>query len=202
MPLCSYVWWNVPWCKHPLACWRAEAAWALAIRDCKDLAWALTREWALSIRAAKTISTWVLTREWALAWDTTVVAISVHVGIDFTICTFTTLYLSLALKWSGSLGMRLDLTLYGFRQYKDTTFHLTLLLWSSQGRGLFGHVCWLVDLDMVAAYKQSLLLWSKQSTTLKISLLQTQLHILHLSVLCPTNPPPGTGGEQVGIWLN
>ena len=55
-----------------LACWRAEAAWALVIRDCKDLAWALTREWALFIRAAKT-SIWALTREWALARDTTVV---------------------------------------------------------------------------------------------------------------------------------
>ena len=47
------------------------AAWALVIRDCKDLAWALTWEWALFIRAAKT-STWALTREWALAQDTTV----------------------------------------------------------------------------------------------------------------------------------
>ena len=54
------------------ALWRAEAAWALAIRDCKDLSWALTREWALSIHAAKT-STWALTREWALARDTTVI---------------------------------------------------------------------------------------------------------------------------------
>ena len=31
-----------------LACWRAEAAWALAICDYKDLAWALTWEWALA----------------------------------------------------------------------------------------------------------------------------------------------------------
>ena len=59
-------------CKRPLACWRVEAAWALAIRDCKDLAWALTWEWALSIHAAK-ISTWALTREWTLARDTTVI---------------------------------------------------------------------------------------------------------------------------------
>ena len=51
--------------------WHAEAAWVLAIRDCKDPAWAFTREWALSIHAAKT-STWALTREWALARDTTV----------------------------------------------------------------------------------------------------------------------------------
>ena len=28
--------------------WCAEAAWALAIHDCKDLAWALTQEWALA----------------------------------------------------------------------------------------------------------------------------------------------------------
>ena len=33
--------------------------------------WASAREWALFIRAAKTV-TWVLTREWALAQDTTV----------------------------------------------------------------------------------------------------------------------------------
>ena len=51
--------------------WRAEAACALAIRDCKDLTWALIREWVLSIHGAKT-STWALTREWALARDTTV----------------------------------------------------------------------------------------------------------------------------------
>ena len=36
--------------------------------------WALAREWALFIRAAKTV-TWALTREWALARDTTVVHI-------------------------------------------------------------------------------------------------------------------------------
>ena len=36
------------------------------------LTWALAREWALSIRTAKTV-TWALTREWALARDTTVV---------------------------------------------------------------------------------------------------------------------------------
>ena len=53
------------------ALWHAEAAWVLAIRDCTDLAWALTRKWALSIHAAKT-NTWALTREWALARDTTV----------------------------------------------------------------------------------------------------------------------------------
>ena len=53
------------------ALWRAEAAWTLAMRDCKNLAWALTQEWTLSIHAAKT-STWALTREWALAWDTMV----------------------------------------------------------------------------------------------------------------------------------
>ena len=41
-------------CKLPLAFRSGEAAWALAIRDCKDLAWALTRGWALSIPAAKT----------------------------------------------------------------------------------------------------------------------------------------------------
>ena len=34
--------------------------------------WALAREWALFIRAAKTV-TWALTREWALARDTTVI---------------------------------------------------------------------------------------------------------------------------------
>ena len=49
-----------------LVCWHAEAPWALAIRDCKNLAWALIREWALSISAAKT-STWALTWECALA---------------------------------------------------------------------------------------------------------------------------------------
>ena len=49
---CSYVQWNVPGCKHSLVCWHAKAAWTLAIRDCKDLAWALTREWAFSILAA------------------------------------------------------------------------------------------------------------------------------------------------------
>ena len=69
------LWWNVPGCKHgckhPLACWRAEATWALAISDCKDLVWALIQEWVLSIHEAKT-STWALTQEWALAQDTTV----------------------------------------------------------------------------------------------------------------------------------
>ena len=59
-------------CMDASALWCAEAAWALAIRDCKDLAWALTREWALSIHAAKT-STWALTRKWALAWETMVI---------------------------------------------------------------------------------------------------------------------------------
>ena len=54
MPLYSYVQWEVHGCKHPLLSWRAEAAWAPAIRDCKDLAWALTQEWALSIHGAKT----------------------------------------------------------------------------------------------------------------------------------------------------
>ena len=34
--------------------------------------WALAWEWALFIRAAKTI-TWALTREWAVAQDTTVI---------------------------------------------------------------------------------------------------------------------------------
>ena len=34
--------------------------------------WALALEWALFIRAAKTV-TWALTRKWALAQDTTVV---------------------------------------------------------------------------------------------------------------------------------
>ena len=51
-----------------LAC---RSCLALAICDCKDLAWALTQEWALPIHAAKT-STWALTWEWALARDTTV----------------------------------------------------------------------------------------------------------------------------------
>ena len=36
--------------------------------------WALAREWALFIRAAKTV-TWALTWEWALARDTTVYSI-------------------------------------------------------------------------------------------------------------------------------
>ena len=47
-----------------------RAAWVLAICECKDLAWAwaLTRDWVLSIRAAKE-STWALTWEWALARD-------------------------------------------------------------------------------------------------------------------------------------
>ena len=35
--------------------------------------WALAREWALFIRAAKTV-TWALTREWARARDTTVLS--------------------------------------------------------------------------------------------------------------------------------
>ena len=35
--------------------------------------WALGQEWALFIRAAKTV-TWALIREWALARDTTVSA--------------------------------------------------------------------------------------------------------------------------------
>ena len=34
-------------------------------------AWALTREWALTIQLGKA-ATWALTREWALARDTTV----------------------------------------------------------------------------------------------------------------------------------
>ena len=34
------------WMQAPF--WHAEAAWALAIRDCKDLTWVLTREWALA----------------------------------------------------------------------------------------------------------------------------------------------------------
>ena len=72
-PLCSYIRWNVPGCKHPLVYWHAEATWALGIRDCKDIAWALTWEWVLSIRAAKT-STWALILEWVLARDTTVFA--------------------------------------------------------------------------------------------------------------------------------
>ena len=33
--------------------------------------WVLAQEWALSIRAAKTV-TWALTRKWALSRDTTV----------------------------------------------------------------------------------------------------------------------------------
>ena len=33
--------------------------------------WVLAWEWALFIRAPKTV-TWALTREWALVWDTTV----------------------------------------------------------------------------------------------------------------------------------
>ena len=58
-------------CMDASALWCAEAALALTIRDSKDLAWVLTREWVLSIHAPKT-STWALTREWALARDTTV----------------------------------------------------------------------------------------------------------------------------------
>ena len=63
------------------ACWRAEAAWALATRDSKDLAWVLTQEWALSICAAKT-STWALTREWALARDTMVFYMDTCLYVD------------------------------------------------------------------------------------------------------------------------
>ena len=37
----------------------------------RNPAWALTREWALSIRVTK-ISTWALTQEWALARENTV----------------------------------------------------------------------------------------------------------------------------------
>ena len=40
--------------------------------------WALAREWALFIRAAKTV-TWALTWEWALAWDTTVIVFAMEV---------------------------------------------------------------------------------------------------------------------------
>ena len=44
--------------------------------------WALAREWALFIQAAKTV-TWALTREWALAWDTMVHAHIVHASHHF-----------------------------------------------------------------------------------------------------------------------
>ena len=44
-PLYNYVWWT---CMDANALWRAEVAWAFTIHDCKDLAWALTREWVLS----------------------------------------------------------------------------------------------------------------------------------------------------------
>ena len=53
---------NVHGCMDANALRCAEAAWVLVIHDCKDLAWALIREWALSIHAAKT-STGALTQE-------------------------------------------------------------------------------------------------------------------------------------------
>ena len=56
----AYIRWNMPGCKCPMVYQHAEAAWALAIQDCKDLARVLTQEWVLSIRADKT-STWALT---------------------------------------------------------------------------------------------------------------------------------------------
>jgi hypothetical protein len=46
----------------------------LAIHGYMDLAWALTRQWALSIHVPKP-STWVLTGEWALARDTMIISI-------------------------------------------------------------------------------------------------------------------------------
>ena len=39
-------------CMDASQLWHAEAAWVLALLDSKDLAWALTREWGLSIHAA------------------------------------------------------------------------------------------------------------------------------------------------------
>ena len=44
-------------------CMDAKAAWALAIRDCKDVAWVFTRKPVQPKQAYP---------EWALAWDTTV----------------------------------------------------------------------------------------------------------------------------------
>ena len=55
-----------------MACQRAEAAWALVIRDNRDLEWALTWEWAISIRATIK-SIWAFPWEWALAQDTMIV---------------------------------------------------------------------------------------------------------------------------------
>ena len=39
---------------------------------CETYTWALTREWALTVRPAK-MGTWALTWEWVLAQETTVV---------------------------------------------------------------------------------------------------------------------------------
>ena len=49
--------------------------------------WALTREWALTIRLGKTV-TWVLTREWALAWETTVIHTSYYLDYKGIIYTY------------------------------------------------------------------------------------------------------------------
>ena len=82
--MCSYVQWNVPGCKCHLACWCAEQApWALALRDCKDLAWVLTQEWALSVHVAKT-STWALTQEWVLAQVTSIDTVGAKPSVCFT----------------------------------------------------------------------------------------------------------------------
>ena len=93
-----------------LAC---RSCLALAIRDCKDLAWALTREWALPIHAAKT-STWALTWEWALARDTTVWGgdeVYAVVIIDFFLSYLTGAHSSLIIRghhsynWSVAEGL-------------------------------------------------------------------------------------------------
>jgi hypothetical protein len=51
--------WNV----HVHVLFDVQISWRLAIHGSKDLAWALTREWALSIHVATKY--WVLTQEWA-----------------------------------------------------------------------------------------------------------------------------------------
>ena len=55
-------------------------AWALAISNCRNYAWALAQEWALFIHPTK-MTTWALTMWWVLAWDTTVYTEHFSVGL-------------------------------------------------------------------------------------------------------------------------
>ena len=44
---------------------KVQTVWVLAICNCKDLTWVLTKEWVLSIMQPKT-SAWALTQQWVL----------------------------------------------------------------------------------------------------------------------------------------